>query len=114
MQAVQAVAEESTAFAWRAENLLYSPCVRYEPDAALDKEAVAFGRELRAIVQRGCGGERSEGELRTYVNYAFGDEGVESVYGREGWRVEELRRLKGVFDPGDVFGFYVPVGVGGR
>lgn len=42
----------------------------------------------------------------TYVNYAFGDESAESMYGYEQWRLKRLRELKGYYDPKERFRFY--------
>ena len=42
----------------------------------------------------------------TYVNYAFGDESLESMYGYEPWRLERLRALKAQYDPNNRFAYY--------
>ena len=42
----------------------------------------------------------------TYVNYAFGDEPAEQVYGYERWRLQRLRALKRKYDPHNRFGYY--------
>jgi len=48
-------------------------------------------------------------KLQAYVNYAYGDESIESWYGYEPWRLERLRRLKKEFDPIGKFSFYAPI-----
>ena len=44
-----------------------------------------------------------------YVNYAFGNETLESVYGYEPWRLEKLRKLKDAYDPAERFGYYMGI-----
>jgi hypothetical protein len=50
-------------------------------------------------------------ELATYINYSPGAEyeSLESVYGREPWRLERLRGLKAKYDPYNRFRYYVPI-----
>ena len=50
-------------------------------------------------------------QLNAYVNYAFGDETQEEVYGYEPWRLERLRALKKKYDPLGGFNFYEPIEV---
>ncbi len=50
-------------------------------------------------------------QLNAYVNYAFGDETQEMVYGYEPWRLERLRGLKKKYDPKGKFNFYEPIKV---
>lgn len=45
----------------------------------------------------------------TYVNYAFGDESLQSIYGYEEWRLERLRGLKQTYDPTNAFRYYNPI-----
>jgi len=49
--------------------------------------------------------------LSTYINYSVGAEyeSVESVYGREPWRLEKLRALKAKYDPYNRFRYFVPI-----
>jgi hypothetical protein len=51
----------------------------------------------------------SEDKLSTYVNYAYGDESLEELYGFEMWRLEKLKKLKGVYDPENRLRFYAPI-----
>lgn len=69
----------------------------------MDKDAVRVGKEIRTILAEGAD---EKAGLDAYANYAFGDEGVEAWYGRETWRVEELRVLKTRWDPQGRFGWY--------
>lgn len=48
----------------------------------------------------------------TYVNYAFGDESVESIYGYSPRRLERLRALKAQYDPRGRFNYYNPINAG--
>ena len=45
----------------------------------------------------------------TYINYAAGDEPLESIYGYEPWRLEKLRSLKAQYDPDNKFRYYNPI-----
>jgi len=48
-------------------------------------------------------------ELHAYVNYAFGDETLQEMYGFETWRVPRLRGLKKKYDPDGRFNYYAPI-----
>lgn len=60
---------------------------------------------MRAIWQLGQPGRRET----AYVNYAFGDEPMEQIYGYEAWRLEKLRTAKAKYDPSNKFGYYNPI-----
>lgn len=83
--------------------------VAYEPgspDEVVDVEAVKLGKEIQRTLAEGAG----EGKLLdAYVNYAYGDEGMEMWYGHEEWRLEKLRRLKKLWDPREKFTWYCPI-----
>ncbi|KAJ5217451.1 6-hydroxy-D-nicotine oxidase [Penicillium chermesinum] len=106
-QGVKAIDSDSTAFAFRANNLLVSPLITYQRDgsAALDKQAAGFGESLRQVLHRGSGRK----EMHTYVNYAYGDESLKNLYGYEDWRQKKLKSLKGTYDPHGRFNFYAPI-----
>lgn len=55
-------------------------------------------------------GQPGQGDA-TYVNYATGNdyETLESIYGREPWRLEKLHKLKAEYDPDNRFGYFVPL-----
>lgn len=82
-----------------------SPVVTYAPDPKLDKVAEDFGRELRNILHRSTGTD----ELYAYINYAIGDESLQSMYGYRGWRVAKLKTLKRQLDPLNKFKYYAPI-----
>ncbi|KAK2746295.1 hypothetical protein FQN55_005723 [Onygenales sp. PD_40] len=107
LQGMKEVDSESTAFAYRDDNLLVAPFVSYAPiDEALDKKAEILGVQLREIDHEGSGRK----ELHAYVNYAFGDETPREWYGGEAWRQDRLRALKKKYDPKGKFSFYAPIG----
>lgn len=109
MHGVRAVHAESTAFPDRQNNLVMAAFVAYEPRAGeeteADPEAVRLGKEIEKLL----GSIEKRGKLDAYVNYGFGDEGCEAWYGREVWRLEKLRRLKGEWDPRRRFDWYCPI-----
>ncbi|KAN0112381.1 FAD binding domain containing protein [Hyaloscypha variabilis] len=105
-QAVKAIPSSSTAFAYRADNLLVAPLLTYTPDGpALDARASELGNQIRDILYQGSG----ETSLNTYVNYAYGDETPLAWYGSEVWRQDRLRALKEEVDPLGRFSFYAPI-----
>jgi hypothetical protein len=66
-------------------------------DAALDEEALQFGRAVRDV----WSDEDDARQNPTYANFAHGDESLEAIYG-EG--LPRLREMKRKWDPKDVFG----------
>ncbi|KXX82991.1 6-hydroxy-D-nicotine oxidase [Madurella mycetomatis] len=104
VHAVQAVPNESTAFALRDQNLLFGPVVIYKPtdNGTLDAEAERWSE---AMEKAASGNQRR----RTYVNYSHGDEGLQALYGYEPWRLEKLKKLKQKYDPENRFRFYAPI-----
>ncbi|KAF2639754.1 FAD-binding domain-containing protein [Massarina eburnea CBS 473.64] len=106
VQGVKSVPPQDTAYPFRESNLLLAPVVAYKEDGEqLAKKAEALGEELREILHQASG----QKELRTYVNYAFGTEGVKSMYGYEQWRQDRLHALKKKYDPQGKFSFYAPI-----
>lgn len=102
---VKAVPHASTAFPHRQDNILLSALMVYEPDATLDPIVAAFGKSAREILRVHSGSR----ELHAYVNYAFGDETQEQIYGYEPWRQAKLKALKKRYDPFGYFDFYAPI-----
>lgn len=106
MQGVRSVDTESTAFAYRDQNVLTAPLITYMPDGAeLDEKAAKLGNELRQILHKGTGRKH----VPAYVNYAYGDEGPKEWYGSETWRQSRLQSLKKKYDPNGMFSFYAPI-----
>ena len=108
MRGVQAVDKDRTAVPDRYNDLLNSVFILYDPgddvDGSIDAQGSEYGRRIRdAIV------EASGKPLDAYVNYAYGDEGMEAMYGHEAWRIERLRELKKSWDPEGKFNFYKPI-----
>ena len=125
-QAVKAVADASTAFPHRADNILMyiaSPCllfaasgawlrfifstpvVSYAVDKTLDAKAIAFGESFRTALHEASGSS----EMHTYINYAHGNETLQQVYGYDNWRQAKLKTLKTKYDPNGSFNFYAPI-----
>jgi hypothetical protein len=106
-QGVRAVDDASAAFAFRDANVLSAPLITYEPAGpALDAKAKALGDELRDVLFQGSG----QKEMRTYVNYAYGDENSKEWYGAEQWRQDRLASLKKKYDPNGRFIYFAPIG----
>ncbi|WYZ37060.1 hypothetical protein EsH8_II_000566 [Colletotrichum jinshuiense] len=106
VQGVRAIESDSTAFAYRGDNLLFAPLITYTPvDAALDEQAATLGNQLRDIIHEGSG----RSEQHVYLNYAFGDESPKEWYGSEQWRQDRLKSLKTKYDPNGKFSFYGPI-----
>ncbi|EHL00888.1 hypothetical protein M7I_3281 [Glarea lozoyensis 74030] len=105
LDGVKAVPEDSTAFAHRGDNIVISPAMMYSPNTSVDAIAIEATNKMRSILHEGAGG----GELHTYVNYAFGNETLENMYGYGKWRLERLRGLKRAYDPFGRFNYYAPI-----
>lgn len=105
-QGVKALPSNDSAYPFRGSNLLLAPVIRFiEKDNELAKKAKDLGEALRDILHEGSGRITK----RTYVNYAFGTESVEEIYGDEWWRQEKLSALKEKYDPNGKFKFYAPI-----
>ncbi|KAF2963062.1 hypothetical protein GQX73_g10516 [Xylaria multiplex] len=78
LEGVKAVPGESTAYAFRDDNILVAPVVSWVPAGQdIAQKATKFGNDLRQILYEGTG----RSELHAYVNYAFGDETPANWYG---------------------------------
>ncbi|KAI1453281.1 FAD-binding domain-containing protein [Annulohypoxylon moriforme] len=104
---VKAVPSESTAYPFRGDSLLIAPVTNYAGgfNTELDKKAVELGENLRRILHEASGRE----EMHTYVNYAYGEETKQNMYGYEQWRQDKLLELKNKYDPQRKFSFYAPI-----
>lgn len=71
----------------------------------LDEFAIEKALEIKEILVEGA---KETGGTRAYVNYAYGGETLEEIYG-EKWRLDKLRRLKKEYDPENRFRFYAPI-----
>ncbi|KAL9007587.1 MAG: hypothetical protein Q9180_009622, partial [Flavoplaca navasiana] len=65
--------------------------------------APLYGHQFRALIHAGDEPGRNP---TTYVNYAYGDEKMEEVYGYEEWRIQRLRALKREWDPCGRMGWF--------
>lgn len=103
---VKAVPADSTAYAFRGDNVVVMPFVAHHvAGEELSEKAREFGEGMRSILKEGSGRE----ELHAYVNYAYGTETGEEMYGSETWRQERLKELKDKYDPQRKFSFYAPI-----
>lgn len=106
VEGVHAIPAESSAFAFRSENLLAAPMINYLPAGpALERKAADLGNQLRDILSEGTGRK----DFRAYINYAYGTETFQQIYGSEKWRQQRLRDLKHKYDPQGKFSFYAPI-----
>ncbi|KAF3769586.1 FAD-binding domain-containing protein [Cryphonectria parasitica EP155] len=106
LQGIKAVPGNSTAYPHRGDNLIWSQVIAYDYDPGLDATAIAWGEQARQLIRDG---QPPGEEFNVYVNYAFGGETLESVYGYETWRLEKLRALKKEWDPQGKFSYYMPI-----
>lgn len=106
MEGVHAIPADSAAFAFRSENILAAPLISYtSTGSTIDCQAKQLGEQLRQILHNGSG----LSNIRAYVNYAYGDESSQELYGYESWRQNKLKSLKSKYDPYGKFSFYAPV-----
>lgn len=106
MEGVHAIPANSAAFAFRSENILSAPLITYKSTGStIDRQAKSLGDQLRQILYKGSG----LSNIRAYVNYAYGDESSQELYGAESWRQKKLQALKSKYDPHGKFSFYAPI-----
>jgi len=86
---------------WLSQNLTTSPPTQM---TNLDDLAWDFSTQLRNIFIKGA---KDTGGHQSYVNYAYGEETIEEMYGAE--NLGELRRLKKIYDPKNHFRYYAPL-----
>ncbi|KAL8688133.1 MAG: hypothetical protein Q9218_005877 [Villophora microphyllina] len=106
MTAVRQLKDEDTAYAHRADNALFALLTQYKASPANDAVAPQYGQRFRAIALAGDGPGR---QLNAYVNYAYGDETVEQIYGYDQAKLQKLRALKQQYDPLGKFNFFHPI-----
>ncbi|RAL17397.1 FAD-binding oxidoreductase [Aspergillus homomorphus CBS 101889] len=94
-----------SAYPWRDDYLLTWASITYPPNSSLDATAIEWASRFRTLWNQGQPARRPT----TYVNYAFGTESTESMYGYESWRLDRLRSLKRKYDPENRFSYYNPI-----
>lgn len=112
MGEVKSVDEKSTAYAHRRDSLLGSLLTLYTPSfPASTNDAIThtYGTKIRQALSPSAQNSTPSPQFNAYVNYAYGDESTESIYGYEEWRLEKLRALKKEWDPRGVFRWYHPI-----
>jgi hypothetical protein len=92
----------------RTYPILASAIMWYEgDDAKTHEDARVYATGIRNALYHGVDARKQK--RHTYVNYAFGDESLQEVYGYEQWRLDKLKTLKKAYDPKNAFGYYVPI-----
>ncbi|KAI0886283.1 uncharacterized protein GGS22DRAFT_179185 [Annulohypoxylon maeteangense] len=104
--AVAKVDPASTAFPWRDYYLLH--CFEVKLPVQVSENTLALGRLLARQIRDLWNAGAPNLKPSTYVNYAFGDESIQSIYGYEPWRLARLRVLKKKYDPKNQFSYYNP------
>ncbi|KAI0202890.1 hypothetical protein F4808DRAFT_458596 [Astrocystis sublimbata] len=100
-EAVTAVPDDAAAYPWRDVTTYGLLQFRWGSlGDTVETAANAMGRELRSDFAATSG----YGNLTVYVNYAAGDESLESIYGAN--KLPRLAKLKAQYDPNNVFRFY--------
>ncbi|KAJ5257193.1 hypothetical protein N7478_013297 [Penicillium angulare] len=102
LQAAEENGDFSSAYAWRSTNRFNTVAIAWYTDDSLDEAANAWAGEVRDN-WRATSGLRSNS---TYINFAFGDETLEDIYGSN---VPLLRGLKTLYDPKNKFGQFFPL-----
>ncbi|RYC63464.1 hypothetical protein CHU98_g2746 [Xylaria longipes] len=102
---VIAIDPATSSYPWRDRSLLSFITVTYSPNSTLDEFAKGWARQTRDIWNEG----QPSLQPSTYVNYAHGDESIESMYGYEPWRLDKLSSLKATYDPAGHFSHYNPI-----
>ncbi|KAJ5609930.1 FAD-binding domain-containing protein [Penicillium herquei] len=105
VEGVRRVNSDESAYPLRDDDLLMYFDLILSPDSKLEDFAREWARQTRDIWNAGQPSRRPT----TYVNYAFGDESTESMYGYEPWRMQRLRDLKARYDPENRFAYYNPI-----
>lgn len=100
---ISSVPGDSTAYPDRSNQILVSPYLVYARKAGFDDIAASYGNQIQKTLMLGSGQS-----LHAYVNYAHGDESMETLYGYESWRIRKLRNLKAEYDPPSSSQYYTP------
>lgn len=66
----------------------------------VEAPANVLGREIRSDMVATSGYD----DLTVYANYAYGDETLEQIFGKD--KLPKLAQLKAQYDPDNTFGFY--------
>ncbi|KAB8235183.1 FAD-binding oxidoreductase [Aspergillus alliaceus] len=105
VEGVRRIEADQSAYPLRQDNLLMYFDVALKANSELEAFAREWAKETRDLWNAGQPWRRPT----TYVNYAFGDESVESMYGYEPWRLGKLRALKAQYDPENRLSYYNPI-----
>ncbi|KAK4077740.1 CAZyme family AA7 [Trichoderma aggressivum f. europaeum] len=103
-QAVAAVPDDSTAFPWRDfKGFIQVNFAWKAGDEATARASNKLGEELRNQFAATSG----YSEKTVFVNYARGDETIESIYGKR--KLPRLAKLKKKYDPSNLFAYNHPL-----
>ncbi|OPB46331.1 hypothetical protein A0O28_0064520 [Trichoderma guizhouense] len=103
-QAVAAVPDDSTAFPWRDfKGFIQVNFAWMAGDEATAQASNKLGEELRNQFAATSG----YSEKAVFVNYARGDESIESIYGKR--KLPRLAQLKKKYDPSNLFAYNHPL-----
>ncbi|KAI0104017.1 hypothetical protein GGR51DRAFT_561393 [Nemania sp. FL0031] len=104
VDAVRKVPRQQSSYSQRDEFILNFFDVPFTQESSLEGFAEEWAKETRNLWNAGQPGRRPT----TYLNYAFGDESLESIYGYDG-QLDRLRALKHKYDPENRFQYYNPI-----
>ncbi|KAJ5663307.1 hypothetical protein N7507_004038 [Penicillium longicatenatum] len=102
LQFAERKGDYSSAYAWRSTNRFNTVAIAWYTDESLDETANAWASQVRDD-WRATSGLKSNS---TYINFAFGDESLEDIYGNN---VPVLRALKLFYDPQNKFNQFFPL-----
>ncbi|KAK9777226.1 putative FAD-binding PCMH-type domain-containing protein [Seiridium cardinale] len=101
VQAATAIPNDATAYPWRDATTYVMIQMRWDNVGdPVQGTADVLGPEIRSDMAATSGYD----DLTVYVNYAWGDETLEQIYGKE--KLPRLAQLKAQYDPHNAFGFY--------
>ncbi|KAJ5805914.1 uncharacterized protein N7503_003516 [Penicillium pulvis] len=102
LQFAEQKGDYSSAYAWRSTNRFNTVAIAWYTDESLDETANLWASQVRDD-WRATSGLKSNS---TYINFAFGDESLEDIYGDN---VPVLQALKSYYDPQNKFNQFFPL-----
>ncbi|KAJ6036379.1 hypothetical protein N7540_000658 [Penicillium herquei] len=102
LQTAESMGDSSSAYAWRSTNRFNTVATAWYTDSSLDAIANSWAGKVRDDWRATSGLETNS----TYINFAFGDETLDDIYGQN---VPQLRDLKAQYDPENKFDQFFPL-----